>query len=369
MTASNAPARAADHLREKAARLRDGARGKPDEAEKSRQADALERLAGHVAQGLDALRAALGPAGTDVDGITAADRERAGNEVYGLANRRAEKGQQRNFSAAAPAGWERGGHDTPIHRATLEEAAQLHELALALHYESYWDYLRGLLHETLGDFAGAAAILDGVTGHYAQYGGENAARCRRKAAGTWDQAAELDAALGKMLGAAKGQGLATGLLKKAFGSIASAFAGAKKQASELPRAGGAADAAPLEDARLERAERTAQAFAEHIAGGDFAAAHALLARALKTTTADDLREQWTQMTDNAYAGEDDDADDGGEFTVMVMTSADDMPDLVPADLGWIYVAITNEIVNEAVTVVVTEEGGEARIREIEWGRP
>ena len=40
-----------------------------------------------------------------------------------------------------------------------------------------------------------------------------------------------------------------------------------------------------------------------------------------------------------------------------------------ADLGWAYVSIGGDVYSEAVTVVVTAEDGEARVREIEFGRP
>ena len=39
------------------------------------------------------------------------------------------------------------------------------------------------------------------------------------------------------------------------------------------------------------------------------------------------------------------------------------------DLGWAYVSIGGDVYSEAVTVVVTSENGEAKIREVEFGRP
>jgi hypothetical protein len=41
----------------------------------------------------------------------------------------------------------------------------------------------------------------------------------------------------------------------------------------------------------------------------------------------------------------------------------------PEDFGWAYVAIGGIDYNEAVSVMVTEEGERLAIREIEWGRP
>ena len=41
----------------------------------------------------------------------------------------------------------------------------------------------------------------------------------------------------------------------------------------------------------------------------------------------------------------------------------------PSDVGWAYVGIGGELYSEAVIVVVTSENGEAKIREVEFGRP
>lgn len=41
----------------------------------------------------------------------------------------------------------------------------------------------------------------------------------------------------------------------------------------------------------------------------------------------------------------------------------------PSDLGWVYVSIGGDVYSEAVIVVVMSENGEAKIREVEFGRP
>jgi len=48
---------------------------------------------------------------------------------------------------------------------------------------------------------------------------------------------------------------------------------------------------------------------------------------------------------------------------------EDWPDRKPGDIGWAYVSISGSDFAEAVTVVVAEEDGEPKIREIQWGRP
>lgn len=48
---------------------------------------------------------------------------------------------------------------------------------------------------------------------------------------------------------------------------------------------------------------------------------------------------------------------------------DDWPGKSETDLAWIYVVIGGNVYSEAVIVVVTEESGVLRVREVEWGRP
>lgn len=48
---------------------------------------------------------------------------------------------------------------------------------------------------------------------------------------------------------------------------------------------------------------------------------------------------------------------------------DSWPARQPQDIGWAYISISGSDFAEAVTVVVSDEGGSPRIREIEWGRP
>lgn len=45
------------------------------------------------------------------------------------------------------------------------------------------------------------------------------------------------------------------------------------------------------------------------------------------------------------------------------------PGKQPSDLGRAYVSIGGNVYSEAVTVVVTSEKGEAKVREVEFGRP
>jgi hypothetical protein len=47
----------------------------------------------------------------------------------------------------------------------------------------------------------------------------------------------------------------------------------------------------------------------------------------------------------------------------------DWPGKKPSDVGWAYVSVGGDVYSEAVTVVVTLEEGELRVRTVEFGRP
>jgi hypothetical protein len=40
-----------------------------------------------------------------------------------------------------------------------------------------------------------------------------------------------------------------------------------------------------------------------------------------------------------------------------------------SDVAWVYVYIGGDVYSEAVTVVLSTEGGALKIREVEYGRP
>lgn len=161
-----------------------------DAARKRELADGLDRLAGLVAHGPSDVRRLLElPMG---QGIGADARRHAGNEIYSLALQRESQGAERNALASVRAGWERGGDDLglPIHRATLQEAVELLALAEAVHPEPFWTWTRAGLLERLGEHALAAEVYASAGGAYDRHAPACVARCRAKAAGTYDPVAE-----------------------------------------------------------------------------------------------------------------------------------------------------------------------------------
>ena len=102
-------------------------------------------------------------------------------------------------------------------------------------------------------------------------------------------------------------------------------------------------------------------FATALVAGDFAKAHAMLTPALTATLSPDaLESQYREMV--SYFSE-------APSTVQVVNTLEEWPDKQPGDLGWAYAAIWGDEGSEAVTVVVTGQGGRPAIRSIEWGRP
>jgi hypothetical protein len=355
-TSCNAEAAAA--LTSKAARLDTAAAaGKKGADEKRRLAAALRRIAALAAEGADAVLDGLRNA--DMADVTDDDRRAAAAEIYSLATRRQSRGIARSLDAPLKRGSEPGADDfaLPIHRATLREAAELYDLANAVHAEEYWVYLKGLLLEQLGDYAAAVRTFDSLTGYYAVPGAQQAERSRRKLAGGYDPQAAVDASFDELIAQFDRRGVDAGPVRDLKEMLLDTLAAGPSTAAATSD-----DDDDGEDA-LDLAAFTAQQFAEHLVDGDFQAAQAMLARDLAAITADILQRDYKGMIEYA------DVADGASIEVCVMSAEDDMPDMTPADLGWVYVAISCESFSEAVTVVVTREGGGAKIRDLEWGRP
>jgi hypothetical protein len=63
------------------------------------------------------------------------------------------------------------------------------------------------------------------------------------------------------------------------------------------------------------------------------------------------------------------ADWGTMGPIEVAHTMTSWPEQQPSDLGWAYISIGGDVYSEAVTVVVTSEDGEAKVRMVEFGRP
>jgi hypothetical protein len=107
----------------------------------------------------------------------------------------------------------------------------------------------------------------------------------------------------------------------------------------------------------------AHQFGDLIAKEDYGAAHALLTTEAQVVhTAQEMRRRSEGM--RRYAP--------GPFRNMVVMEEfmlEDWPAKQPGDVASIYISLEGDNFCEAVSVIVTCQGSDLRIRDLEWGRP
>jgi len=102
-------------------------------------------------------------------------------------------------------------------------------------------------------------------------------------------------------------------------------------------------------------------FAKALASREYTKAYAMTSLGYRQkTTVDQLRTGFETIVPTDW---------GATGPIEVGQTMATWPGKQPADLGWAYVSIGGNLYSEAVTVVVTSENGEAKIREVEFGRP
>lgn len=292
--------------------------------------------------------------------VTANDLRVAATEIYSLALRRESRGTVKQPGVAFSEGWEPGGDDfgSPIHPPTLREALELFDIACTLQAEEYWIYTKGLLLMRMGDYHGAIRVFDGLAGDYANHGARMADQCRRKLAGSYDAKTEIAASFDEQVKRFEQRGINADHLRHVKETLLGALAIATQNRTSLSDNSMVAD-----DDQVSRAAACAQQFTEHLVDRNFFAAKMLLARDLAAIDANQLKHSYERMIRLLHG------ENTGQVDVCVMSSERGMPGMKPEDLGWVYVAISGDTFSEAITVIVTLEDGDAKIRDIEWGRP
>jgi len=109
--------------------------------------------------------------------------------------------------------------------------------------------------------------------------------------------------------------------------------------------------------------KVAEQFGNLIGKADYVAAHALLTKKAQAVhSPDDFKESVEGMT--TYAP-------GPIRQVEVMEDfiLEEWPDKQDGDIAIVYISLAGDRFNEAVTVTLTHEAGDIRIRHLEWGRP
>jgi hypothetical protein len=135
-----------------------------------------------------------------------------------------------------------------------------------------------------------------------------------------------------------------------------AFCAARK-AEGVTRVGRKASvAAPIADAEYAT---LATSFVQALVDEDFATARGFLSPTLKKSVSEKSLAKELKSLASKSKFED--------FDVVETMGA--WPSKRPEDMGWVYIALHGENVEEAVTVVVAKHGSGLAIREVEWGRP
>lgn len=107
-------------------------------------------------------------------------------------------------------------------------------------------------------------------------------------------------------------------------------------------------------------ERAGLDFVKQLMSEDFDAAHRMLDSKLSSSvSSDDLKTALGRLKSEQFVKMDD---------PWVLSSIERWPDKLADDFGMAYVQIGGDG-NEAITVTVTLENDEMKIRHIEWGRP
>jgi hypothetical protein len=102
-------------------------------------------------------------------------------------------------------------------------------------------------------------------------------------------------------------------------------------------------------------------FARTLAARDYPKAYAMMSRGYRQNrTVDQLRIGFEAIVPKDW---------GTIGPIEVSQTMTSWPAKQPTDVGWAYVSIGGQMYSEAVIVVVTSEHGEAKIREVEFGRP
>ena len=120
---------------------------------------------------------------------------------------------------------------------------------------------------------------------------------------------------------------------------------------------------------FESARKFAITFAEKVTRGNFSDARQCFIDDLKrSTTTEAMKKSYSQMV-NYENSNGTDLPNDVEITIGYEMKPEELHHRKENDVGWFYVAITNDYFNEAVTLTVCNDLGDLKVREISWGRP
>lgn len=114
-------------------------------------------------------------------------------------------------------------------------------------------------------------------------------------------------------------------------------------------------------AKGTQSEELALEFARALARRDYRAAYSMTSREFQSTcSCEQMQENFESIIPEDW---------GSVDPIEIGTKMDNWPTKGANDLEWVYVVLGGDVYSEAVVVVVSEEDGVLRVREVEWGRP
>jgi hypothetical protein len=117
----------------------------------------------------------------------------------------------------------------------------------------------------------------------------------------------------------------------------------------------------MQEANVFDFQAVAMKFTEALTDRDYSGAYILLSTEYQNSmNADQLKEEFEKIVPPDW---------GDTGHIHIGTILDDWPDKQPSDLGWVYVSIGGDVYSEGLTLVLMSENGNARVREVQFGRP
>lgn len=112
---------------------------------------------------------------------------------------------------------------------------------------------------------------------------------------------------------------------------------------------------------IDNAKECAMQFAKFLAARKYADAYEKTSKDYRRRTSlEEMQEQFETIVP---------IDWGPIDPIEIGETMNDWRGKEPSDLGWVYVSLGGDVYSEAVTVIIAQENGSLKVREVEFGRP
>lgn len=111
----------------------------------------------------------------------------------------------------------------------------------------------------------------------------------------------------------------------------------------------------------EACHAAALSFTQHLAERAYAEAYAMTSQGYREAISlENLQEEFEEIVP---------LDFGDIGPIEIVQTLESWPAKQDSDLVWIYVSIGGDVYSEGLVVVLADEAGEPRVRDVEFGRP